>query len=88
MEKMKYVKINRYDEVIIFPCVMEHSDFKYLNPITAGFCYINVHQRRVDCFGESISLRLKSDKRQDTYSATKQVFGHDDAMIVMFEKEV
>ena len=80
MEKMKYVRLKEYDQIIIFPCVMEHSTFKYLNPITAGFCYINPPQRRVDCFGESISLRLKSDKKEDTYQATKQIFGFDDAI--------
>jgi len=79
-EKQKYVRLKEYDEVIIFPCVMEHSTFKYLNPVSAGFCYINPHQHRIDCFGESVSLMIKSDKKEDSFQATKQVFGFDSAL--------
>lgn len=76
MEKQKYVKLKN-DEVIIFPCVIEHSTFRGLEPVNAGFCYVNPVMKRIDCFGESVSLRLKSDKRNDTLYATKQVFGVD-----------
>lgn len=75
MEKHKFVRLEQYNQFIIFPCVMEHSTFKHLNPITAGFCYINTQHQRVDCFGESISLKLKSDKKEDSFQATKQFFG-------------
>lgn len=82
MEKMKYVRLKQFDQIIIFPCVMEHSSFRGMNPITAGFCYINIQNRRVDCFGESVSLNLKSGDREDVFQATKQVFGIDDALSV------
>ena len=75
--KQKFVRLKEYNEVIIFPCVIEHSRFKYLNPVSAGFCYVNAEEERVDCFGESYSLDLKSDSKQDTLIATKQIFGID-----------
>lgn len=75
MEKMKYVKVGDYNSIIIFPMIIEHSQFKYLNPTTAGFCYIS--ERKVECFGESISLGIKSNQRLDTIDATKQYCGID-----------
>lgn len=73
--KQKFVRLKEYNEVIIFPCVIEHSRFQHFNPITAGFCYVNADKNRVYCFGESYSLGLKSDPKQDTIEATKQIFG-------------
>ena len=70
--KQKYVRLEEYDEIIIFPQIIQHSDFKNMNPISAGFCYI--HKDKVVCFGESISLRLSS-KEDDTLKATKQIYG-------------
>lgn len=75
--KQKFVRLKEYDAVIIFPCVIKHSNFKDFNPVTAGFCYVNVAEKRVDCFGESYSLGLKSDLKEDTIRATKQIFGVD-----------
>lgn len=63
----------------------EHSAFKHLNPVSAGFCYVNADRKRVDCFGESFSLGLRSDVRQDTIEATKQVFGLDALIGVLSE---
>lgn len=72
--KMKYVRLKQYDEIIIFPCIIDHSEFEFMNPISAGFCYIG--NNKVECFGESFSLKLKSDL-DDTKIATKQAFGID-----------
>ena len=72
--KQKYVRLKEYDEIIIFPQIIQHSDFKSMNPISAGFCHI--HKDKVVCFGESISLRLSS-KEDDTLTATKQIYGWD-----------
>lgn len=82
MEKMKYVKVGDYNSIIIFPTIIEHSRFKYLNPISAGFCYIS--EDKVVCFGESISLGIKSNERLDTIDATKQYCGIE-AMINLNE---
>ncbi len=70
--KVKYVKLQN-GEVIMFPPVIEHDTFKHFNPITAGFCCID--KDKVRCFGESHSLKLKSDEKQDTLDATKHYFG-------------
>lgn len=72
--KQKYVRLKEFDEIIIFPQVIEHSDFKIMNPISAGFCY--VQKDKIKCFGESVGLRLKS-LDEDTAIATRQVFGWD-----------
>lgn len=32
--RQKYVRLERYDEFIIFPMILEHSRFKNLNPIS------------------------------------------------------
>jgi len=82
--KLKYVRLEDNDEIIIFPMMIEHKTFKLLNPISAGFCYIN--QNEVKCFGKSLSLDIKSIKDEDTLLATKQVFG-DDAMLNLKTKE-
>lgn len=73
MEKMKYIKVGHYNSIVIFPPIIEHDTFKHLNPISAGFCYIS--EKKVDCFGESISLGLKSNEVEDSREATKQICG-------------
>ena len=54
--KQKYVRLKQYDTIIIFPEVLNHSDFKHMNPVSAGFCY--VEKEKIQCFGESYSLRM------------------------------
>lgn len=73
--KQKYVRLKDYNVIIIFPCLLEHSQFKHFNPVSAGFCYVDAAEQKVSCFGESFSLGLKSDEKGDTTYATKQVFG-------------
>ena len=77
--KLKYVRLKAYDEIIIFSMLLEHSTFKHLNPISAGFCYID--DGKVSCFGRSVSLRIES-MEDDTKMVTKQVFGID-AMLAL-----
>lgn len=74
--KQKYVRLKDYNEIIIFPTIIEHSTFRHLEPVSAGFCYIN--DDKVSCFGKSISLRLDG-KSDDSFWATKQIFGWDAA---------
>jgi hypothetical protein len=83
-EKQKYIRLKEYNEIIIFPCIIEHSEFRKFEPVSAGFCYINSSKRRVDCFGESVSLNLKANPKEDTLQATKQVFGVED-MVTLLE---
>jgi len=72
MSKQKYVRLKEYNEIVIFPCIIEHSQFSSFNPITAGFCYVN--NDKVRCFGYSVSLQLESDEEKDSALATKQLF--------------
>ena len=72
--KQKYIKIAPYGEIIIFPCSIEHSVFKGMGAVTAGFCYIDAD--KVRCFGKSISLKLESNPKVDSDLATKQLFGY------------
>jgi len=73
--KQKYVRLKEYDEIIIFPQIIEHSQFKNWDVGSAGFCH--VHPNKIVCFGASFSLGLESNEKEDTELATKQVFGFD-----------
>ena len=33
--KQKYIRLKSYDEIIIFPCIIDHSEFKGMNIISA-----------------------------------------------------
>ena len=88
-EKNKYIKLQQYNEIVIFPCIVNHSAFKHLKPISAGFCHVDTNNKVVHCYGESIGLSLKSDK-EDTNRATMQIFGVDACLEYMriLEKNV
>ncbi len=75
--KQKYIRLKRFGSIIIFPAAIEHSEFRHMDVISAGFCYVNAHKERVDCFGESVGLELKANVKDDTMQATKQIFGID-----------
>ena len=79
--KQKYVRLKKYNSFIFFPMIIEHSTFKHLDPISAGFCYLDEDQV-VKCFGSSFSLGLNSIPEEDTKLATKQVYGID-AMLAL-----
>jgi len=70
--KAKYVRIEHYDQIILFPELVQHANFKHLNPISAGFCFITL--AGIECYGESVSLGLKSNEKEDSKLATKQYF--------------
>ena len=74
--KQKYVRLKEYNQIINFHTCTEHSTFRYLNPISAGFFY--VHSDKVSCFGKSISLNIEG-MEDDSYIATKQIFGWEAA---------
>ena len=71
--RTKYVNVD--GSIIVFPCTLEHSTFRNMNPTSAGFIAIGVDKHgnpACDCYGESISLRLKSSP-DDTALAMKQI---------------
>ncbi len=74
--KQKYVRLKEYNEIIIFPTILSHDTFRGFDVIAAGFCYVN--KDKISCFGESIGLGIQS-KEDDSYFATKQLFGWEAA---------
>jgi hypothetical protein len=74
----KYIKTDR-NCIIVFSAAMQHKQFKHLNPVTAGF--ISFTTTMVDgyaevdcnCYGESVSLEIKSDVDNDTRLAKQQI---------------
>lgn len=62
-EQMKYVRNSKTDKFLIFHnCGMSHEDGYHIHPDSAGFLlfYIENNKLKVDCYGESVSLKLKS----------------------------
>lgn len=68
MNRVKYIR-TKHDEIIIFGEIMNHSDFKDYNPISAGFIQFAVNKDgnpTCYCYGESISLKMISNPEEDT----------------------
>jgi hypothetical protein len=66
---------SQYKSFVIFPKWIEHSTIKAdWEPISAGFCTISQDkdfQTVISCFGESVSLKLKSNPEKDARYITK-----------------
>lgn len=79
--KQKYIR-TRNNEIIVFPELIQHKEFKDFEPVSAGFISIGI--KKVDgypvtdcsCYGQSDSLGLKSNEEEDTRLAIKQILGH------------
>lgn len=74
MSRSKYIK-TKNGEIIVFSEAMFHSDFRSMNPVSAGFISFGINKDghpTCSCFGESISLRLVSDE-EDTEIAQHQL---------------
>ena len=75
MNKVKYIRTN-HNEIIIFGEIMNHSDFSRFNPISAGFISFGLNREgnpTCSCYGESISLKMKSNPEEDTLLAKRQL---------------
>jgi len=76
MLKVKYIRTD--DDVIIVFCeLLQHSEFKRFNPISAGFISFGVNNQgnpSCTCYGESVSLNLQS-MEDDTMLARRQILG-------------
>jgi len=76
--RVKYIR-TKNDEIIVFSELQQHSDFRMFEPVSAGFISIgapNKHEPDCTCYGESVSLKLKSDEEKDTQLAKKQILGY------------
>ncbi len=77
--KQKYIITSR-KEIIVFPELLQHSEFKSFNPISAGFISFGVNEAgnpTCQCYGKSISLNLESNS-EDTEIAKRQLGMLDD----------
>jgi hypothetical protein len=78
--KQKYI-VTKDDVMIVFSDLLEHSDFRGHNPISAGFLSIGAtakYEPTIQCYGESISLGIKSREEEDTALAKRQILGNTD----------
>lgn len=75
MNRVKYIR-TKDDEIIIFGEIMQHSDFRHFNPVSAGFISFGINKEgnpTCSCYGESISLRMESNPEKDTMYAKRQL---------------
>ncbi len=68
---IKYV-ITKENSIIVFSATFNHSDFKHMNPIRAGFISFGVNKDgnpTCFCYGRSVSLDMDSNPEKDTLIA-------------------
>ena len=73
--KVKYI-ITRDNDIIVFGETLQHKEFSHMDPIRAGFISFGINKEgnpTCGCYGESISLKLKSDPDLDTKIAKRQL---------------
>jgi len=73
--KVKYI-ITKDNEIVVFGELMQHSDFRHLDPIRAGFISFGVNSQdnpSCSCYGRSVSLQMDSDPEKDTAIARRQL---------------
>jgi hypothetical protein len=75
MNKVKYIR-TKDDEIIIFGEIMQHSDFRNFQPVSAGFISFGINKEgnpTCSCYGRSVSLNLDSNEEEDTQLAKLQL---------------
>jgi len=65
MDKLKYIIVdnNGLETPIIFPVILGHTEVKTPKKVISGgfvYIYIKDNNIQVNCFGESITLKVKS----------------------------
>lgn len=74
MKKLKYIR--KQNGFIVFTDTFNHNEVTTKNDIiSAGFCYIDTEQKKCTCFGESVSLGIKS-LDEDSDKMTNQFFNY------------
>lgn len=77
---VKYI-ITKDNDIIVFGEIFNHSDFRHMDPIRAGFISFGVNKEgnpSCYCYGKSISLDMVSDPELDTQIAKRQLNMLDD----------
>jgi hypothetical protein len=78
--KTKYIVTND-NEIIVFTELLQHSEFRRFEPISAGFISFGINEQgnpTCSCYGESYSLGIKSRPEEDTLLAKRQLNMLDD----------
>ena len=80
--KTKYIRTEN-NQIIVFSGLLQHIQFSHFSPISAGFIAFGVRpdengraEVHCECYGESVSLKLKSNEESDTELAMKQILGY------------
>lgn len=77
MWRTKYVK-SKDNDIIVFGEHIQHTRFKYLEPVSAGFIKFQTNTStgavQCECYGESIGLDLKCQE-EDSKIAQMQILG-------------
>lgn len=74
--KLKYVIFDELFPVLLTEA-MGHSEVRpQMKPTSAGFCSIHPHDNTVAVWGESVSLKLKSQPT-DAFLIEKMLFVYD-----------
>lgn len=75
--KLKYI-LTKPGAFVIFHPVTAHNEMAkglYGEPVSAGFCYLETNESgdrpTIKCFGESISMNLKSRPEDSEYITNK-----------------
>lgn len=75
MNRVKYI-VTADEYIIVFSECIKHSEFKRLNPVSAGFISFGVNKQgnpTCSCWGESVSLGIGSREERDTQLAKRQL---------------
>ena len=76
MFRTKYIR-TKDNEIIVFGEIIQHSDFRNFNPVSAGFISFGINPESKNptcsCYGRSISLNLDSNEEEDTRLAKMQL---------------
>jgi hypothetical protein len=78
--KVKYI-ITKDNGIVVFGELMQHSDFRHLDPVRADFISFGVNKHgnpTLSCYGRSVSLQMDSDPEKDTAIAKRQLNMLDD----------
>ena len=63
--KLKYIIIDSSFPIVFTECLTHKDLIKHLVPTSAGFCSRSDIDNKWTCYGESISLDLKSKGEED-----------------------
>ena len=77
---IKYIRTSN-NEIVVFSGLLQHKTFKHMNPVSAGFISFGVNKQgntSCSCYGNSVSLGLKSNEEEDTLLAKFQFNMLDD----------